>query len=194
MDDLTCKPLSINAIRKLSNLMRSKMGISIHDPIDMRIMLDEMSCFTDNDIFEYEIVDDLDPRFSGRTEAFLDIYKNKIYIKESTFDSIEKNIYSRGTFTIAHEIGHYVLHGIRGLNLLRSTKKQKIYESAEWQANQFAAELLMPYEGVIGLTPNEIKIKYRVSSKAAEKRYEKVNHQSTKQVNLKLEEGGNVNG
>lgn len=51
----------------------------------------------------------------------------------------------RARFTVLHEISHVILHqkiavhhrGARGADL-------RPYENSEWQANQFAAELLMP--------------------------------------------------
>lgn len=51
----------------------------------------------------------------------------------------------RDRFTVAHEIGHVVLHA--GLSLQRTAVPLgpiRPYESSEWQANAFAGELLMP--------------------------------------------------
>jgi Zn-dependent peptidase ImmA (M78 family) len=54
----------------------------------------------------------------------------------------------RRRFTIAHEIGHYVLHrsligdGIRDDALYRS----KLSSAVEAEANRFAADLLMPWD------------------------------------------------
>ena len=50
----------------------------------------------------------------------------------------------RDRLTIAHEIGHVLLHG--GLSLRRSAANPnsiKTYENSEWQADAFAGELLM---------------------------------------------------
>lgn len=55
----------------------------------------------------------------------------------------------RDRFTIAHEIGHLVLHS--GLSLQRTAVSSgpiRPYESSEWQANAFAGELLMPLHWV----------------------------------------------
>lgn len=57
---------------------------------------------------------------------------------------------NRQRFTIAHEIGHYVLHQHSDLHVdrvvvkLRSELSSKGEDSEEIEANRFAAELLMP--------------------------------------------------
>jgi Zn-dependent peptidase ImmA (M78 family) len=65
---------------------------------------------------------------------------------------------NRQRFTIAHEIGHFVLHhkdGEHRKNDIHIDKKWAYFRAAghgqeidaqEWQANQFAADLLMPEE------------------------------------------------
>lgn len=60
----------------------------------------------------------------------------------------------RKRFTIAHEIGHYLLHNkleldvhnetSNSLNWFNSTEQQAKKGIQEWEANDFAAELLMP--------------------------------------------------
>lgn len=62
----------------------------------------------------------------------------------------------RQRFTIAHEIGHFILHSIGGMHI---DSKGVYFRDAnatsdtsnikEIQANQFAAELLMPREAVV---------------------------------------------
>lgn len=49
----------------------------------------------------------------------------------------------RNRFTLAHELGHYVLHSRSGQQTLRAARSL-LNERAEWEANWFAAELLMP--------------------------------------------------
>lgn len=62
-----------------------------------------------------------------------------------------KDAPTRQRFTIAHEIGHYLLHGKRKLHVdkgfrvhLRDQTSSEASDVAEIEANQFAAELLMP--------------------------------------------------
>jgi Zn-dependent peptidase ImmA (M78 family) len=62
------------------------------------------------------------------------------------------NTWTRQRFTIAHEIGHYLLHkGQRGLHVdrtvylqFRDERSATAVDRDEIQANAFAAELLMP--------------------------------------------------
>lgn len=100
---------------------------------------------------------------------------NSLIISESTYLDLEKNV-PRASFTLAHEIGHKVLHdpyfkevivGKRGLTMLH---RQDIpaYQDPECQANQFASAFLMPIEKVIydlqkGLSTFELAEKYHVS-------------------------------
>lgn len=57
---------------------------------------------------------------------------------------------NRQRFTIAHELGHYVLHANQGTKLFldaiyhRSSVSSEGTDSMEIEANRFAAELLMP--------------------------------------------------
>ena len=46
-------------------------------------------------------------------------------------------------FSIAHELGHYVLHSQLG-KIPLVAKRSRLNERAEWEANWFAASLLMP--------------------------------------------------
>lgn len=63
---------------------------------------------------------------------------------------------NRQRFTIAHEIGHFLLHKREGVHVdrdytvaYRNTKSAMGEEGEEIEANQFAAELLMPAEGIV---------------------------------------------
>lgn len=77
---------------------------------------------------------------------------------------------SRDRFTIAHELGHYYLHSQEGKEPLRAGRGGS--DLAEWQANWFAAEFLMPHAEFIAAfhqTPSVAMLahKFGVSAKAA---------------------------
>lgn len=76
----------------------------------------------------------------------------------------------RDRFTIAHELGHLILHGPESIVFHRKENMESIkaYENPEWQANVFAAALLMPPDNVINMTVEEIRQTYKVSKTAAE--------------------------
>lgn len=88
----------------------------------------------------------LQPGISGQIEPS-DKYPAGYVIKVNRHE-----VKHRQRFTIAHEIGHFMLHrdrigsGIRDTILYRS----KLSNVMEAEANRFAAELLMPFDQVRG--------------------------------------------
>ena len=89
---------------------------------------------------------------------------------------IREDVYERATmgvprdiFTIAHEIGHALLHDdIEEIALARNDENIKAYENPEWQANTFAGELIAPSDTVKGLSVEEIASIYNCSLQVAE--------------------------
>lgn len=96
----------------------------------------------------------------------------------------------RQRFTIAHEIGHFILHANEPLHIdtqvyFRSNSVALVPDFKEVEANRFAAELLMPKQRILedlkkdGLCVDEKKIKklakeYEVSETAMSIRIEKL--------------------
>jgi len=74
-------------------------------------------------------------------------YPNKALIKlrEDVYEgAVEGN--GRDRFTASHEFGHLMLHGNVSMARSSGPNGHKIYEDSEWQADRFAAELLMPVD------------------------------------------------
>lgn len=84
--------------------------------------------------------------------------------------------YNRKKFTIAHELGHYFLHGkeitFACLNVNEVFNRYKYIDYTEQQANEFASEILLPVEKLISDLPDytmkfedieKIANKYKVS-------------------------------
>ena len=78
-----------------------------------------------------------------------DDISGRVYREDNSY-FIETNlrqVQTRRRFTIAHELGHYCLHkdflDISGMILERSTMSEVIKDK-EYEADDFAAELLMP--------------------------------------------------
>ncbi|ENM0054935.1 ImmA/IrrE family metallo-endopeptidase [Stenotrophomonas maltophilia] len=68
----------------------------------------------------------------------------EIWLREDVYEGFLAN-QPRDRFTVAHEVGHLLLHN--GVGLARSMRKPselKAYENSEWQANTFAGALLIP--------------------------------------------------
>lgn len=83
----------------------------------------------------------------------------------------------RDRFTLAHELGHLLLHGggrylERADPNVRRVPTHAKYEDSEWQADTFAAELLMPIHVVKKCTSAvELAARAGVSHRAAEVRF-----------------------
>ena len=96
-------------------------------------------------------------------EAHTDFKENIIILSPGTYDALLKGMH-RARFTLAHEIGHAVLHtcSIKTACLLSASRKSSgtmpnsadipkfrrgkfpAYMDPEWQANKFASLFLMP--------------------------------------------------
>lgn len=92
--------------------------------------------------------------------------EKKIVISESVYDGAFAGNH-RDRFTIAHEIGHLLLHHDANISFARGNDKIQPYEDPEWQANTFAGEVLVPVHLIKGLKIEEISIKSNVSRQVA---------------------------
>ncbi|WP_454825889.1 ImmA/IrrE family metallo-endopeptidase [Paraburkholderia xenovorans] len=76
----------------------------------------------------------------------------------------------RALFTVFHEMGHALLAHRRTLNREIPGREIKTYEDSEWQANQFAAEFLMPLDEIRRYslwTEGQLMLRFGVSMEAA---------------------------
>ncbi len=97
----------------------------------------------------------------------------------------EADHYYRKRFTMAHELGHFLLHkdkigdGINDTPAYRTSNTDDLFNTSitsdhEAEANAFAAALLMPKEAIEhyfleeGKTPKEMTVIFQVSEKALE--------------------------
>lgn len=111
------------------------------------------------------------------TEAATSPDLAKMKIREDIYDALHDTnspLHQRARFTIAHEIGHLFMHD--GVSLARhNSSSHQHYEDSEWQADAFAAELLMPSDECIGLSAHQIQTKYDVSYTAALAKFNALN-------------------
>jgi Zn-dependent peptidase ImmA (M78 family) len=103
----------------------------------------------------------------GGREGAVDPVKRALYIREDVYAAVT-NHDRRARFTVAHEIGHAVMH-VGTLN--RVLPRQQVippFCQPEWQANRFAAALLMPrHLAAMFGSVTEISVKFGVSVPAA---------------------------
>lgn len=97
-------------------------------------------------------VDDLiENGFCGKVEylplsQMLNNNSGRIEVKGEGDFIVRANSYDntlRRRFTLAHELGHYILHSNMGKTPI-TVNRSGINERIEWEANWFAAGLLMP--------------------------------------------------
>ena len=143
MSDYYAQTVSRNDLRQLAFLVRKEFGYEDVWWIPVEKLLDQM-CEVFDDL-SYEIVEDCD--WEDKTShADTDILNNTIRIKESVYvNACEGN--GRDRMTVAHEIAHYILICVVGVNLYSRKSRLKLdaYNDPEWQAKCLAGELLIPY-------------------------------------------------
>jgi len=110
-----------------------------------------------------------------------------LVLSAETYNHLERGDGRRARFSVAHEIGHAVLHGRRLVELAHIDHAQRamlrtdasdtpIYRDSEWQANAFAAALLVPGPGLEWferrgkLNAQALQATYQVSYACAKRR------------------------
>lgn len=119
---------------------------------------------------DVEIVDDNSNELAINEYAKYIPSENIIKIKQSVYDgAVDGN--GKDRFTLAHELGHAILH--RELALSRCDRKPKTYEDPEWQANEFAANVLCPMNEISNKDIFKIAETYGVSLEVAQNQINK---------------------
>lgn len=145
---------STQDIRNLAADIRTACGIALEDRFPATWFL-EVAMVGGLDGFDWEV----DETLSSDMEAcaFPDGCPEN---PEGPFIKIRPDVYEaahsndgRARFTLMHECGHILLHqNISALHRSQSIDGEELppYKNSEWQANTFAAELLMPPKSFIG--------------------------------------------
>jgi len=93
--------------------------------------------------------------------------EKRIVIREDVYEGALAG-QGRDRFTVAHELGHLLMHS--GLGLARHVRKGDVpaYRDSEWQANSFAGALLVPRAAVVpGRSAQQVAERCGVSCDAA---------------------------
>jgi len=96
------------------------------------------------------------------TDHNLRLVKVKVSVYERALNGSPKDL-----FTIAHEIGHLFMHDGEAMIFARTSERFPAYKSAEWQANYFAAEMLMGSHLIVDMSINEIMKECVVNERSA---------------------------
>jgi hypothetical protein len=117
-----------------------------------------------------------------------------VFLSEDTYNNLERE-QPRARFSLGHEIGHAVLHSAELVRLAAlphaesglyrsSEHNHEICQDIEWQADAFAAAILMPAEGIRlieedattpfqrAFIPSRIVSTFKVSRSAADRRWQ----------------------
>ena len=157
-------------IRKKAQQIREIVHVTT-GKIDLLYLLDYITVY-DKPV-NVEILEDSDSYFSKDEEAKTDIKKKTIYLKRSVIEEAATNEHCRANFTISHEIAHVLLHDESSIKFVNDETNYKYnkYEDPEWQADTFAAELLMPYTQCKHMSVEQIYENFNVTITAAGVRY-----------------------
>lgn len=143
-------PTSRKALRAQAEDMRTQLGIT--NPYFPILELVDLGL---GQLFPQYIVDVVPDGELGNDHALTIPDERVIMIREDVYVGAFQGR-GRDRFTLAHEVGHLLLHG--GIRLARTSGRSqtlhKPYEDSEWQADVFAAELLMPVESAQACYPS----------------------------------------
>lgn len=149
-------PMSRAGIRNITNALKKQFNIPTDKPFPIVRFLEYILAGIG---LEFEIVSCMEMR-GLYAEAIPE--QGLLRINESTYNGACDGV-PRDKFTIAHEIGHLLLHTPGRVSFARASHEIKSYENPEWQANTFAGELLVHTDSISGLSVEDIADKYEVS-------------------------------
>lgn len=165
-------PASQKSIRATANSVRKLLRIGDIRADMLKIMEFVLPIMIEDYSFEV-----LEPSEMNYDEARTFPDKYLIQVRSDVYEAL-CNGDPRAQFTMAHELGHLVMHsGISELHFARNrvATNHKVFEDSEWQADTFASEFLMPYDLALKCNSvDEIKEMFGVSNLAAEYRFKKI--------------------
>lgn len=174
MDNLVATPLSKDAIRQRAEQLRLILELKDDEAFPAIDFVEKILPILDPS-FTFLIVEDgeLDGAYATTYPKTREIIiENQVY--EGIYNGHEVGIHM---FTIAHELGHYFLHTTDTIRLNRNKHRERTpaYMDPEWQANEFAANLLIPESAIKnGVTAAELAKQYKVSKQMASIRIQRV--------------------
>ena len=127
-------------IRFLADFFRKKFGIG---ELPLGTVIEKM--LEDGIV---DVLEDNDPFFKNGAEAKYVPEAGCVFLKRSDYEACVRNSIARSKFTFGHELGHMCLGHSLSFSRGEGIEGSEIpaFESSEWQADQFAAEILMPLE------------------------------------------------
>jgi Zn-dependent peptidase ImmA (M78 family) len=155
------QPRSREELRNLATKIRNAMGLEKILYFPIMEFVEKALYLIYPEKYSFEVVDKGE---LGDLEGLTQPDKKIIMIRSDVYDNACQGS-GRDRFTIAHEVGHLLLHKETNVTLARG--KVITYCDPEWQADAFAGELLMPHKLIANLEINEIMKKCGVTYSAA---------------------------
>ena len=134
-------PLTINKIEAIARKTREYFQVSNDSKFPI---MEVIGYLFENYVLSLQVLEDDNKIFDNDVPAVYNPIDNFIYVKESVLKELEEKEY-RSNFTLAHELFHFIQCKILEFEF-EDVEYCKSYEDAEWQANEFAAQLLIPTE------------------------------------------------
>ena len=159
-------PVSRQDIRNYSKSLRRNLHLENAEYVDIiRLMEYVFPELFKKYSFSFEI---LSKEELGKNHGLTNLKSGKIFIREDVYKGACHGA-GRDRLTVAHELGHFLLHdGITlGLARVRSDEHIPVYCDPEWQATAFAGEFLMDHDVIKSMTPEEVMHRCGVSYQAA---------------------------
>ena len=182
MDNLNCSVESRSRaqIERLAAAVRQVFSLSSDERVAMLPLLE---IAMPEILPEYEFVIVPDEMIRGK-EAVTDIGAPVIRFSEHAYEELRKGD-ARARFTAAHELGHLLMHSSTRVHYARSVAYDRSSDP-EWQANAFAAALLMPEQMFRQMkSPEEAMAKFGVGYRAANFRAAVLRHRWPKKKERK---------
>ena len=159
------EPLKRIQLRAIAHKLReiTSFEYDLYFPIVEFLELVMPTLFDD---FNYEIVSVRE--FPKNKHAETDVIKRVIKIRQDIYDGAVAGK-GRDRMTVAHEIAHYILIVVYGVQFNRVFGNNPVitFQDPEWQAKALAGELLCPYHLINGMSVEEISFCCGVSMEAA---------------------------
>lgn len=162
MPDYMVPPASRNDIKVFANRVRRLFHLHEIETFPVMEFVEIVLTKIDPS-FNYEIVSDAE---MGSDQANYSPVSNTMRIRNSVYEGAY-NGNGRDRFTVAHELGHYFLHSDVSLSRADDNINVPAYRNPEWQANTFAAALLMPDHIIKDMGPSQIAQRCGTSYSAA---------------------------
>jgi hypothetical protein len=164
-------PLGVADIRRTAMRTREALGLTF--PIDLGAFLEKLSTY----LITLDVLEDGANGLPTGVEACWIPESLTLCLTEQVYEKACRND-PRSLFTVFHELGHALLGHRRTLNREPVGGAEiKTFEDSEWQANQFAAEILMPVDEIKyrGLrTGDDLADAFGVSTEAARIRVDRL--------------------